>query len=866
MKNLIYLSFALLLAACGGNRKTVTLDTLDVNASDSRYRESAHLTWDILFTDISISFNFKEKTADARAVVHMQPYFYNSDKIVLDAKSMAIHNVLCNDKNTGWAYNNDSLTITLDRKYSRSEQVILEIKYTAKPYETISGGSAAIRDDRGLYFINTDKEVTGKPVQIWTQGETESNSHWVPTFDKPNERFTTAMHITVPDSLVTLSNGELVSSVATEDGMRTDTWEMGKEIQPYVMMMAIGNFTIVEDEWTHSNENLNDLTINYYVEPEYAAYAKEIFRNTPEMIRFFSDITGVPYPWNKYSQVVVRDYVSGAMENTSASLFGEFVQQTSREIADNDHEDIVSHELFHQWFGDYVTAESWSNLTLNESFATYGEQLWRKYKYGQASEEKLALDDLQKYLYSTNTGDPSLTRFHYNEREDMFDRISYQKGASILHYLHGLIGDDAFYKVMNTYLAENALQPAEVHHWRLATENVTGMDWNWFFDQWYFRGGHPEIKIDYKYNDKKGEVDVTFTQQQDKVYKLPILNKVVTKGNIVIDSIVLTKREQAFRYYYQDSTSPVIIPDAANWIVGKIEEHKTPAKWLEHYEQAQDQEYRNKLRSLRANVKTLDKSEIKTLYKKALYDTLEHIRAYAVKVLYNQEDKATREFFKNDILTLAKNDTSRHVRTFANAVIGEWKIEDGEQHLYEALNDTSYMVAAEALRSIRVFNKDTLYTLSKQLLSEESQGDLTGQVWVNVAFEGEPADTIWLKNTTNRVLATGKNKIVYAAALTSFMQNTPSNEAFITALNDYEKIILSENIGVYRASMATLIFDVAFFFKNEEKDAVKKGNEAKAKYRSNKLRDTILLLESKETDEENLAEYKKYRAQIYGMN
>src|ERR1700761_7818012 len=162
------------------------------------------------------------------------------------------------------------------------------------------------------------------------------------------------------------------------------------------------------------------------------ALCREIFRHTPEMIEFFSQITGVSYPWNKYDQVIVRDYVSGAMENTTASLFGEFMNQNAREIADRSNEDVVSHELFHMWFGDYVTCESWTNITVNESFANYGEQLWRAHKYGKAAGDELAYNDLQGYISSAQLNDPQLVRFYYDSREDVFDAISYNKGGAIL--------------------------------------------------------------------------------------------------------------------------------------------------------------------------------------------------------------------------------------------------------------------------------------------------------------------------------------------------------------------------------------------------------------------------------------------------
>lgn len=862
MKYYIFLFSVLFITACSSSRKSThnryQLKELTVNASDSKYRESKERTWDITHTDVTIEFNFQEKTAKGVAVIDLHPYFYSSDKIILDAKSMEIENVSSYGKQLKSNYNNDSLTIYLDREYHRSETLQVAVNYIAKPYDTKSGGSKAIRDDRGLYFINTDNKIPGKPVQIWTQGETEATSHWVPTFDQPNERFTFALHIIVPDSLTTLSNGVLTRSFQGMNGMRVDNWEMNKEVQPYVMMMAIGKFEVISDE------SWNGKTVNYYVEPEYSNSAREMFKNTPEMIGFFSNVTGVPYPWSKYSQVVVRDYVSGAMENTSASLFGEFMNQTKKELADKEFKDIVAHELFHQWFGDYVTAESWSNLTLNESFANYGEQLWRRYKYGQASEEKLAFEDYMSYLNQTETNDEALVRFHYRDKEDMFDRISYQKGGAILRYLHGLVGDSAFYKAMKIYLTDNALQPAEAHNWRMAVEKATGKDWNWFFNQWYFKGGHPVLDVQYQFDDKSRKVAITFKQQQDELYRLPLKISVVTGENIFTDIIDMDVRTMTVTYPYHDSTRPAVIPDAAHWLVGELVDNKTEEHWLRQYLAAGGQDYATKLKAIRANMKDISNQSIQNLYKKAIFDSLEHIREYAIRVLYKNKNPKVRNTFEEDILYLAKEDPSRHVRAYANAVIGEWNIEKGEQHLYEALKDESYKVASEALKAIGVMNKDTLYTLSKSLLSDESQGELTDFVWYYIAEGGMPEDTTWLKNTYNKVRATGKHKLEFCAALAIYMQNTPSDAAFKVALDGIENIIQSEGIAIYRGTVASYIFETAYFYKQESKDANKLQHSHTAERRLATIKESILRIEAQETDEENLADYKMYREAIYG--
>ena len=189
-------------------------------------------------------------------------------------------------------------------------------------------------------FLSTPRgEDPNKPQQIWTQGETEWNSKWFPTIDKPNERCTQEMYITVEDKFKTLSNGVLVNSIKNEDGTRTDFWKMAQPHAPYLFMIAVGEFAVVQDKW-------EGIPLDYYVEPEYERSARAIFGNTVEMLDFFSSKLGIKYPWAKYAQIVVRDYVSGAMENTTSVIFGDFVQKHEEDLIDNNNDRIVAHELF----------------------------------------------------------------------------------------------------------------------------------------------------------------------------------------------------------------------------------------------------------------------------------------------------------------------------------------------------------------------------------------------------------------------------------------------------------------------------------------------------------------------------------------
>lgn len=537
---------------------TMYMDTLDIRYGQkewtgpdeilpANYRPSASKSWNLVHTDLYVSFDFAQRRLEGYAQLTLELQFYPTDTVLLDAKHMLVHGIWLKSGKVKtklpFRYSDSlQLVVQLPETYkpaaNGSKPVIeLDIEYTARPYEVSSGGSSAITDDRGLYFINHDLADPSKPRQIWTQGETQSNSRWFPTIDAPNQKTTQRIHMTVPDSMMTLSNGLMVESQKNPDGTRTDVWEQKQPHAPYLVMMAVGQWAEVKDQW-------KGRPVNYYVEKEYEATARLIFGKTPEMISFFSDYTGVEYPWSKYSQVVVRDFVSGAMENTSTVVHMGGLQHTARQHIDDTYEDYISHELFHHWFGDLVTTESWSNITLNESFATYGEYLWREFKYGRDNADGLLEEFRFYYDFVSRFGDEAkLVRYDYHSREDVFDIISYQKGALILHMLRKQIGDDAFRAGMKLYLTRNSFKSAEVAQLRMAFEEVTGLDLNWFFNQWYFDKKRPEIALnsDWDAETSRWTLHINQTQTHRNTYVLPLtlkwsVNGTVTSKNITVDS------------------------------------------------------------------------------------------------------------------------------------------------------------------------------------------------------------------------------------------------------------------------------------------------------------------------------------------
>ncbi|MFL5728650.1 MAG: M1 family metallopeptidase [Cytophagaceae bacterium] len=541
------------------------------------YQSSRTLKNDLLHTKLEVSFDWTQQILHGTATLTFRPYFYPQNTLELDAKGMDIHSIdLLAPKSQPlkFSYDRRKILISLDKSYQKKDSFTVQIKYTAKPNELPKGGSEAITSDKGLYFINPDGKEPNKPRQIWTQGETEASSCWFPTIDSPNERTTQEMYITVDTNFTVLSNGEFIYSQKNAGGTKTEHWKQELPHAPYLFMMAIGEFSMYKDHW-------QDMEVNYYVEPAYAPYAKNIFGNTPEMIGFYSDKLGYKYPWAKYSEIVVRDYVSGAMENTSATVFYEALQVDDRSLLDENWDFIIAHELFHHWFGDLVTCESWSNLPLNESFANYSEYLWAEHKMGIDEAELHREKEMLEYFDEAKRKQEPLIRFRYLDKEDMFDRHSYNKGGCILHMLRKQVGDEAFFESLKLYLHRNQFTSVEVHDLRLAFEDVTGEDLNWFFNQWFLSPGHPELKVTHIYSN--GLLKLHIDQIQDTlkypVYRLPLgidiwVNGIKTRQNIIID-----KASQDFDFSVPAQPQLVYF-DSEHQLLGMVHHEKNAEELL----------------------------------------------------------------------------------------------------------------------------------------------------------------------------------------------------------------------------------------------------------------------------------------------
>lgn len=663
---------------------------------------------DIIHTKLDINLNWDSCFVIGKANLKVRPYFYDTDELILDAKGYTINEIKVNGKKANYTYDGYKLNIKLGKVYTKEETYEVFIDYVAMPNKLKVKGSVAINSDKGFYFINPDGKNKYKPKQFWTQGETESNSCWFPTIESGNERFSQEIAITVDTSMVTLSNGRLMYSTKNSNGTRTDVWRQDLAHAPYLTMLAGGNFKIYRDKW-------RNMEVNYYMEPEFAPNAKLIFGNTPEMIEFFSNKTGVTYPWDKYSQIVVRDFVSGAMENTGAVTFYDPMNKTLRDYEDQTDEDIISHELFHHWFGDLVTCESWPNLTLNEGFATYGEYLWDEYKYGREEADKGGFNNLNAYLASAANTRVDMIRFNLKDRESMFDVNSYQKGGQIIHMLRKYVGDKAFFTAIKTYLETYKFKPVEIHHLRLVFEEVTGEDLNWFFNQWYLNQGHPELEINYEYADATKKTTVSITQKQDlsknPLYKLPIDVDIYEAGNVTRKRIVLDSVSQKFEF--STNSKPFLINvDAEKMLVCTKKDMHSKEEWLYMFNNAPL--FLDKLEALEALDKFKTDSLVQLTYLKALDDPFYSIKTMAISKVKSLNEK-NQELAYPKLKNLAMNDKKSIVRSRALKVITEvYASKNNEEVFASAEKDLSYSVETNLLRYYATAQKEKAWAIAKK--------------------------------------------------------------------------------------------------------------------------------------------------------
>jgi aminopeptidase N len=454
--------------------------------------------------------------------------------IELDAVELAIDEVAVGGAAASFRHDGRRLRIELPAPAAAGAELVLAVRYRGTPR-------------RGIYFVGPDAGYPHKPVQVWTQGQDEDTRYWLPCIDAPLEKATSEVIVTVPAPLFALSNGVLVSD-QTRDAQRTLHWRLDAPHSAYLITLAVGDFSAIEARW-------RDVPVVYYVERGREAAAARTLARTPQMLELFSQRFGVPYPYARYAQVLVADFIFGGMENTTATTLTDAILLDERAALDYDAEALVAHELAHQWFGDLVTCRDWGEGWLHEGFATYAEYLWREHCEGRDAAD-LELDEWAERYFDEDACRyrRTLTTKLFDQPIDLFDRHLYEKGGRVLHMLRDVLGDDAFFRALAYYLGKHSHGVVESRDLARAVHEATGKSLDWFFSQWVIdRAGHPELDVGLRWDPDAHACVVTVEQRQAPAaapaapyFRLPTRVRLRVGDRDVDAPLAITEARQTF--------------------------------------------------------------------------------------------------------------------------------------------------------------------------------------------------------------------------------------------------------------------------------------------------------------------------------
>jgi aminopeptidase N len=459
---------------------------------------------------------------------------------------LKIESVQINEVTQRFEYDGEQLCIYLSQPTEIGHRLLIAIAYAAE------------KPQRGIYFIQPDKHYPHKPTQVWTQGEDEDSRYWFPCFDYPGQLSTSEIRVRVPQPLVAISNGELIDTVE-EAKYTTYHWSQQQIHPTYLMTLAVGDFAEIRDEW-------HGKAVTYYVEKGREADAKRSMGKTPQMIEFLSEKYGYPYAFPKYAQVCVDDFIFGGMENTSTTLLTDRCLLDERAILDNRNtESLVVHELAHQWFGDLVVIKHWSHAWIKEGMASYSEVMWTQREYGDQEAAYYRLSEARSYFSedSSRYRRPMVTHV-YREAIELYDRHIYEKGSCVYHMIRAELGDELFWQAVQTFVQDNAHQTVETIDLLRAIEKATGRNLAFLFDQYVYRGGHPDFKVAYAWDGDANLAKVTVTQTQAKADSKDLFNLRIPIGfgykeNPQLTTFTVRVHEKEQSFYFPLTQKPDFI-------------------------------------------------------------------------------------------------------------------------------------------------------------------------------------------------------------------------------------------------------------------------------------------------------------------
>jgi aminopeptidase N len=672
---------------------------------------------DITHVKLDVTPNFKDRTVVGTVTIEFTPIAKPLSEIKLDAVDLNIYRVWSDAGLAGWTSTKEDLTVTFEPAIEPGAKVRLNVLYDAQP-------------EQGLYFRTPELGYPAEDMHCFSQGESREGRYWFPCYDYPNERFSTEVICHVPPDMTVVSNGRLVAEQTDAGtGLKAVHWRQDKPHVNYLIALVAGTFAKIEAR--HGS-----VPLAFYTPASQIGLAAASFEGTDDMVSFFEQETGVPYPWDKYDQVAVDDFVAGGMENTSLTIL------TSNTLFAPEMENIdtstmlVAHELAHQWFGDYVTCKDWANVWLNEGFATYYENLYQGHRFGPAEFSYGMFHDSLRILADTEATRPIFDRAYKSESEQ-FDYRAYQKGGWVLHMLRARLGDDVFRRCIRTYLTRYALSTVTTDDLRGVAEEVSGQSLDRFFDQWIFGPGVPKLKVTYTWSDKTrlAKVSVRQTQADDgkaRVFEIPTQVRFMVHGRPVDRDLLLDQPQQDF--YFPLAAEPNIVRfDPKYTVLASVTFDVTKAMLYEQLRQ--DDDAMGQVLACQALAKEDDKKTVEHLA-----EALNGAAFYGVR---QEAAEALRKIHSDEAFdSLAKSikQPDARVRRTVVGCIGGFYRSSAMTSLKAVLQaEKNPVIIAEALQGLgRYADPGVQAILRRSLESESFRNQIAGGAVGGITTSGDP--------------------------------------------------------------------------------------------------------------------------------
>ena len=519
---------------------------------------------DLLHLALDVTPDFKARSVSGQVTLRFKPIAKPFAELKLNGIDLAVASVESSEKILGYQATGEHVIVTFAEAIPADKEASVTIHYSATP-------------DQGLYFRTTEMGYPAGDSHLWTQGEPYEARHWFPSFDAPNEKFTSEVTCRVPEGMVVISNGRKMSEEKdAATGLVAVRWLQDKPHANYLIALCAGYFKKVEDKH-------RDIPMAFWTPPSQIAQAQSSFRGTKDMMDFFEKEIGVLYPWAKYDQVCVEDFTAGGMENTSLTILNDRTLFSDASENLRDSTGLVAHELAHQWFGDLVTCKDWSHLWLNEGFATYYDALYAGHKNGRDAFLYQMRGNANAVLNQPNDTN-AIVRRDFNSPMDQFGFHAYPKGSWILHMLRSQLGEDLYRRIVKTYLERHAFGNVATDDFNKVIEELSGRSFDQFFNQYVYHAHHPELNISYSWDERTKLAKVSVQQVQklsDDVllFNVPLPVRFKSKSGVVTERTLAVK-EKAEDFYVPLTEAPEVVRiDPNQTLLAKID-FKVPTAML----------------------------------------------------------------------------------------------------------------------------------------------------------------------------------------------------------------------------------------------------------------------------------------------